>query len=501
LQSVGLTSSRLIEGYMRAPYAMYFSRNSAELIRNLNRSCNDVFGLLQASINLAFEIVIALFLTAGLIYIQPLATVVVIGLLALVMGSVALSVRRVLERLGAQTQNSQTAILKTAQEAFAAAKEAKVLGKEDYFVKQYAEHRMEGMRIQLWGVTILDIPRLVGEVAMVGCVVVTIGVVFLFARSDSVNMAQLLGLFGYVGLRLLPASSRIVYNLGFIRHFRPAIDMVYPDFKRYCIEASAAQAVKARDLPFSRALEVREVSYTYPGTASPVLRNVNLTVPKGAAIGIIGSTGAGKSTLIDLILGLLPVDSGRILLDGVDITEDPRPLQRKIGYVPQSICLLDGTLRRNIAFGVPDDEIDEERVDQALRMASLHGFVAELPDGLDTVIGERGVRLSGGQRQRVGIARALYPQPELVVFDEATSALDSETEKEVTAAIDQLIGQRTLIVIAHRLSTLRNCTDLIVIKDGVTMDAGNYATMMANHPDYLQLAEIRESALFVPAGA
>ncbi|MBI3798821.1 MAG: ATP-binding cassette domain-containing protein, partial [Deltaproteobacteria bacterium] len=284
-------------------------------------------------------------------------------------------------------------------------------------------------------------------------------------------------------------ANRILLLLANIRMGTAATNQIYADCIAFAHPFSAPLGEPNREaLTFADRLVLEKVSYTYGDTHIPVLQDVTLTIRRGESVGIVGPTGVGKSTLIDLVLGLLQPSSGRILVDGKDVFQALRAWQRKIGYVPQSIFLIDDSMRRNIAFGLKDTDIDEHKLQAAIRMAHLEEFVASLPHGLDTMVGERGMRLSGGQRQRVGIARALYHEPEVLLFDEATSALDNQTERAVIGAIDRLRGEKTLVIVAHRLSTVRGCDRLVFLRDGRIAGCGSFEELLANNEDFRVMA-------------
>jgi ABC-type multidrug transport system fused ATPase/permease subunit len=279
------------------------------------------------------------------------------------------------------------------------------------------------------------------------------------------------------------------------------VKLVYADYVQLT-KGPPPSGLEVAPLPFAREIRIEDVTYTYPRGSAPVLNNISLTIPRGSSIAIVGPSGGGKSTLVDILLGLLPPDAGRVRVDGVDTATSVRAWQRNLGYVPQSPYLLDDTLAKNIAFGVPDAEIDKQAVIEAVRMAQLNDLVASLPNGLDTEIGERGVRLSGGQRQRIVIARALYRQPTVLVFDEATSELDNLTELEIAAEIDALSGEKTIVVIAHRMTSVRNCDVIVFLVEGRVADMGTYDELLERNPEFSKLTltdNIKPSASAGPA--
>jgi ATP-binding cassette subfamily C protein len=297
-------------------------------------------------------------------------------------------------------------------------------------------------------------------------------------------------MFAAAALRIMPSLSRLMISTMSIKEGLTQVDLVYAGYED--LQAKEAKAVSvAAEVPplkLARAIEVEHVSYAYGGKGAFSLHDVSFTVPAGSSLALVGPSGSGKTTLVDLVLGLLAPGAGRILVDGVDITGKPSVWQNKVGYIPQNIFLLDDNIRRNVAFGVADDKISDEQVLKALRAAQLEDFVAALPAGLDTQVGERGVRMSGGQRQRLGIARALYGDPALIVMDEATSALDSATEREVTRAVEALIGVKTLIIIAHRMSTVRRCNQILFVRDGVILDRGTFEQLERSNAEFARFS-------------
>jgi ATP-binding cassette, subfamily B, bacterial PglK len=290
-----------------------------------------------------------------------------------------------------------------------------------------------------------------------------------------------LGLFAYVGLRLQPSLRNIVIATNGLKFGAAAVDDVHADLQNFAQTATQPRRTANEKLPFRNTLVLDDVTFRYEGTRQHALKSVQVTIKPGEAIGVCGPTGGGKSTLVDLIVGLQEPTAGRVVVDGNSIHNHLAAWQIQLGVVSQSVFLLDGTLRENIALGIPNDEIDDELVAEAVRLAQLETFIASLPQGLETRVGERGVRLSGGQRQRVAIARALYRRPSVVVFDEGTSALDNETETELVEALERLRGERTLIMVAHRLTTVRRCDRILVVEDGRISDTGTFDELASRH--------------------
>jgi ATP-binding cassette subfamily C protein len=335
-------------------------------------------------------------------------------------------------------------------------------------------------------------PRLLVESTFV-CGALLVVILLTLQGYRGADVLPLLGLYAYAGFRIIPSANRILWKINEIGYGATAVHQLYDDYMVIVRNAADADDASAGEsMPFTDRIVVAGVAYTYPGSHTPALHDVHLTIRRGESIGIVGPTGAGKSTLVDLLIGLLQPSCGRIMIDGVALPERRRSWQRQIGYVPQTIFLADDSLRRNITLGIPDDDIDDDKVQAAVRMAQLEAFVASLADGLNTFVGERGMRLSGGERQRVGIARALYHEPEALVFDEATSALDSCTEGEVVRAIEALHGVKTLVIIAHRLSTVRHCDQLVLLQRGRVAGCGSFDELVERNADFRAMALLTE---------
>jgi ATP-binding cassette, subfamily B, bacterial PglK len=410
------------------------------------------------------------------------AVVVVGGLLSV---PLMLS-RRAAARWGRAVQLIDTSVLQTLQQSLGAVKEVKLAGREGFFLGQLGERVPAAARLRLRYLTLGAALRMAVETVFVcGLLLVSLLVTL---RHEPSGALPLLGLYAYAGFRVIPSANRIMLYVTELRYSRSWIHDLRADLATLEPATTAAERGDLDAVRFTRTLALEGVSYTYVGEREPVLLGVDLTIVRGESVGIVGSSGAGKSTLVDVLLGLLAPSAGRITVDGRDIRTALRSWQRHIGYVPQEPFLLDDTLRRNVAFGIADAEIDDRRVDSALRLAQLADFVATLSDRLDTLLGERGTRLSGGQRQRVAIARALYYEPEVLVFDEATSALDSPTERELIAALEALHGVKTLVVIAHRLTTVRRCDRLAVLRDGRVTAIGSYDELLARDAGFRELA-------------
>ncbi|HEV8715169.1 MAG TPA: ABC transporter ATP-binding protein [Candidatus Binatia bacterium] len=487
--SVAALARRMLRGYLTAPYASLFQRNSAELIRNITDSIDAVFQqVLLSAVGLVSEVLIITGIVITLMLTAPFVTLITTVILFGAVVSLLKLTRQAFARWGTRQQELKRAILQNLQQSLGGLKEVKVMGREEFFCDLFASRQDALMHIRARSATLNIIPRLLIETIFV-CGMLLVILLVTGYGTTGVDLVPLLGLYAYAGFRITPSVYHILLHLGHIRLGTAATNQVYADF--ISLEHTRSVPFGEADgerLTFADRLVLDQVSYTYGDPHPPVLQDVTLIVRRGESVAIVGPTGVGKSTLIDLILGLLQPSSGRITVDGKEVSQALRSWQRKIGYVPQSIFLTDDSMRRNIAFGLKDADIDEQKLHTAIRMAQLEELVASLPRGLDTVVGERGARLSGGQRQRVGIARALYHEPEVLIFDEATSALDNQTERAVIGAIEALRGEKTLVIVAHRLSTVRGCDRLVFLRDGRIAGWGSFEELLTNNADFRAMA-------------
>jgi ATP-binding cassette, subfamily B, bacterial PglK len=481
-------SKVILRGYLLLPYPFHFGRHSSELIRNTTGSVGTVVHVIETATSFLLESLIGLGVIAVLLTAAPGVTIASgIALVLLISGLLRLT-RRMAERSGQERHDLSKSLHQTVQDALGGIKEIKALGRETYFIRAFADVHRRRLDLGYLGVTLGLIPRLVVETAFVLAALTAVVLVVLRPPATG-EVLPLIGLFAYAGFRLVPMSHRIVLQLNGLRASRPAVDELYDDYVLINRDADQGSGGDEDGVTFGSELRVEGVSYTYPNTTNAAVTGVSLTLQAGCSLGIVGPTGAGKSTLVDLVVGLLPPDEGRILADGLDLGSRRRRWRHRIGYVPQSIFLLDDTLRRNIAMGVRSEDIDQVAVERAIRMAQLDTLVNSWPEGVECLLGERGIRLSGGERQRVGIARALYHDPELLVFDEATSALDNVTEAEVNRAIESLRGRKSMLIIAHRLSTVRRCDSLLYMEDGRIVAEGSYDELLASHDRFRRMAE------------
>ncbi len=483
-------SSGLLERYLRAPYSLHLRRNSSEMLSNVGTAADQVsWVVLQSAIALVSESLIALGILTVLIGQLP---ALARGAAAFTAGTTILLLwitQRQHVRWGRLLHHAGIQKLQSLRQSLAAVKEAKILGREHYFVSRFAAIRAALGQMEAVQLTTEVVPRLVVETTFV--IALAMLIVFAWLQPNAgAELMLTLGIFAYGGLRLLPSLHLVVYRFNRIGAGQTAVRIVSRDWHDLAPYVASKHAEEpAMSLTDSIVFEGVSFSYedAHAGLDEHALRHIDLAIQHGESIGIVGPTGAGKTTLVDLMLGVLEPTAGTIRVDGRDIRLSIGSWQKQIGYVPQTVYLIDDTIRRNIALGLEDSEIDEVRVIESARAAQLDPFLGGLSDGLETVVGERGAKLSGGERQRIAVARALYRRPAVLVFDEATAALDNVTEQALTATIHALHGKITRIFIAHRLSTVQSCDRLIFLRKGEIADVGTYAELQKN-PEFLALS-------------
>lgn len=476
-------ASRLLASYLARPYEFFLSRNTAEMGKNvLAETRNVIAGVLSPTMQILANSLTCLAILALLTAVDPGVAVAIALILGGAYGAVYLVVRRKLAGVGREQLEASSRKFKAANEALSGIKDLKILGREKVFLDRFAEQAYRHARGNATAGVISQLPRYALETIAFGGILL---IVLYSLKSDQEisRIIPILSIYAFAGYRLLPALQQIFAGISLMRVNLPALDLLHQDMSWQGAADPPGvlpEGAQAEALPFDRELRLKGVSFSYSGAKAPALKGIDLALKSKSSIGLVGSTGSGKTTLVDVILGLLSPDSGEITADEVPIRgENVVRWRRNIGYVPQAIYLCDDTLTNNIAFGVPGAEIDMEAVRRASRIANLHDFVTrELPHGYDTVIGERGVRLSGGQRQRIGIARALYRDPAVLIMDEATSALDGITEEAVMEALSSLAGKKTVIMIAHRLTTVKDCDVIYLMEQGVVVDQGTYSELL-----------------------
>ena len=487
-----LMAERLLKSYLDGAFPLHLSRNSSEFIRNITGSVTAVFStVVMGFIDLTAELVLIAALGSVLLLAEPALTLgaaVILGAAILIFFSFS---KHRFMAWGMQEQEVQGTILKSLQQGLHSIKEVKILGRQGFVLKSFRKPRRELVNVDIKIGTMSQAPRLWGETVVV--TVVLLAVAYALLKGDaSADILSTLTIFAAAAFRMIPSMNRILSSMNAIKNGAHAVELVYHDIKTFEDNPDEGSIEEGRKLPFNDALSVEGLSFRYGENTDLVLEDINLVLPKGESLGLVGPSGSGKTTFVDIVLGLLSPTAGRVAVDDVDVFSALRDWRGQIGYVPQSIYLIDDTLRRNVAYGLSDDEIDESKLENAIRLAQLDELARTLPDGLDTRLGEQGSRLSGGQRQRVGIARALYRDPEVLILDEATSSLDAETEHEINNAIERLSGRKTLIIIAHRLSTVRKCQTLAFLKDGRLAGIGSFEDLNDQNETFRRLVELSQ---------
>lgn len=452
--------SRVMAEFLNRPYEKYLGADIPTVFRITDSDIPQTFSLILAMLQLASEAVVTCLIFMVLLLNDPRMTlfiIVVFGLLTLFIVKVF---KPRLNRIGARNQAIQSRIAKWRIQATYGLKDVKVLNREEFYVRNYYETGKVGAEVARNYAVLNNMPRLLIETVFIVSVLGFL-VVYINGGGDITAMVTTISAFAIAAVRVLPSVNRINTYITEIAYTQPSLDFVYDNLqegmKTDAMLAERKAYSQVEKLKLDHQIELDHISFHYPDSDKNIFEDAHMIVPKGKSVGIIGTSGAGKSTIVDILLGLLHAQTGTITCDGVDIFKNYESWLAQIGYIPQSIYLIDESIRDNIAFGIDADKIDEKRIWEVLEEAQLKEFVEELPEGLDTTIGDRGVRLSGGQRQRIGIARALYNDPEILVFDEATSALDNDTEAAVMEAVNSFHGRKTMIIIAHRLNTIEKC--------------------------------------------
>ena len=492
-------SSRLLQGYLARPYSWFLNRHSADLGRSILSEVGQVINqTLIPATQLIAQAFIAFCLILLLLAVDPMIALFAALLLGGGYTGIYLLLRKYLSRIGADRVQANRERFQIAQEVLGGIKEVKAAGLEWGYLRSFSKPAHRFARHQAGNMIAGKIPRYVLEALTFGGLLVVILVLLAVRGGDLDQVLPTLGVFAFAGMRLLPAMQQVYQNATKLRFGKPALDTLYADMSRTGSDALSASSLRAtgNEVPFALRsnLDLKNISFTYPGAKQPAIRDLNLSIAANTTVGLAGATGAGKTTAVDLIMGLLAPDQGKILVDGTSITlENVRFWQRSLGYVPQHIFLADDTVAANIAFGVPRNKIDIAAVERAGKIAELHEFViSELSNGYETTVGERGVRLSGGQHQRIGIARALYHDPDVLILDEATSALDNLTEKAVMDAVHNLTSQKTIIMIAHRLSTVQKCDQIFLLEHGQLIAQGTYSELLETSQEFRRMAAVNE---------
>lgn len=485
-EEAGALSLRLLSRYTQAPYTFHLQRNSSEILHEVFQNIRAGFVLsLVGVIGIASECFMMLALLGVLLIIAPALTLGLILFLGIMLLILMGPVQRWTQRWGSEGHNNSTEAFRHLQQLLLGFKEVKMSGRETHFLEEFSRHELQYGSVRKRLETIMQMPRTVIEITFsaIACAAI---VYMLSEQWPTEKIIALLGIYVYVVFRVMPSLNRLSNYISQVRYYQTAIKMITDELIHLekTVE-KVAPVITTRSFSFENAIELQDVMYTYPGQETAALHHISLTIQRGDFIGIIGTTGAGKSTLVDVLLGLLEPQAGCVLVDGKDIAQNLRGWQSKIGYVPQSIYLLDDTLANNIYFGTSAPH--ETRLWEVIRMAQLDSFVQTLPQGIATVVGEQGIRLSGGERQRIAIARALYHNPEILIFDEATASLDNETERRITETILGIRREKTIVMIAHRLSTVESCDRLILLKEGSVAAIDAYHDLLRYQADFQKL--------------
>jgi ABC-type multidrug transport system fused ATPase/permease subunit len=459
---------KLMDCYMHQNYLFHVSKNVAELQRNVTSDVNGFFTVVLNFLQFLAEISVCVVLVLYLLMQDFVTTMAVAVLLFIFVGLFAGIFKKILGEKGRKNREVNVQVTKWILQSFSGIKEIKVINAEDFFIDNYNKYYSQFATLQRQQSMLTFLPRPVMETVCICGLLLAVILKLTIDSSDIASFIPTLSVFAIAAFRMLPSFNRITGYLGGIMFSIPSIDAIYNDLKEVEQLLKQKEIIEKIDenMSLTKSIQMEHVSFKYPESDKWILKNANIEIRKNSSVAFIGASGAGKTTAADLILGLLEPEEGHILVDGVDICTNMAAWHQKIGYIPQTIYLMDDTIKANIAFGVDEANIDETRIQKALKEAQLDEFITQLPEGIHTEIGDRGVKLSGGQRQRIGIARALYRNPEVLILDEATSALDNDTEKEVMEAIDSLHGTRTLIVIAHRLTTIQNCDEIYEVGNG-----------------------------------
>lgn len=461
-------SVKMMECYMRQDYLFHVGKNVAEFQRNITNDVNGFFTVVLNVFQFLAEFSVSVVLVVFLLIQDAFSTIIIASMLLLFIIFFTFFFKKVLVKKGEENRNENMQLTKWLIQSFSGIKEIKVTNGEAFFISNYEKHFKKFAGIQRKQSILTYIPKPVMETVCISSLLLAMIGKVMFMQSDISSFVTTLSVFVVAASRMMPSFNKMTGYISGMMFNKPSIDAVYKDLKEIerLMNQKVADQQDSKQAVFDQKIELKGLSFRYPESEKWILEDANLEIQKNTSIALIGASGAGKTTAADLILGILEPQKGAVMIDGMDIKKCMSSWHENIGYIPQTIYLMDDTIRANIAFGVSKSEINDAAIEQAMKEAQLDSFVHSLPEGLDTVVGDMGVKLSGGQRQRIGIARALYRNPKVLILDEATSALDNDTEKEVMQAIDGLHGTRTMIVIAHRLSTIKKCDKIYEVGNG-----------------------------------
>lgn len=486
-------SNRLYRHYMYQPWLFHASGSSSQLTNQIAQECTRVTnGIINPLMQMNARIVMATLMSIAIFVFNPAVAITGLAVFAVAYMGMYKIVRRRLIRNGGIVTSAQRLRFKLMGEGFGGIKDALLLGRQQVFTDRFDQASVRFADAQGKNQVMSQVPRFVMELVAFGSVIFLILYLLTAHNGNLGTILPLLSVYALAGFKLLPAFQQIYSSISGIRGNLTAFEGLRADLIGSAATARELNPVVncGQHLTPRKSIELKNVNFTYPGKTEPALRDLNMTIGVNKVIGLVGTSGSGKSTAIDILLGLIPPDSGQLLIDGEAITKQQlRTWQNSLGFVPQSIFLADSSIRENIAFGLPSELVDEVKVQRAATLAHLDELLAELPEGLDTRVGERGVQLSGGQRQRIGIARALYHDAEVLILDEATSALDGITEKLIMDAIHDFSGKKTIIMIAHRLATVKKCDSIYLLADGRVVDNGTYSELCQRNDVFKRMAE------------
>jgi ATP-binding cassette, subfamily B, bacterial PglK len=447
-------------------------------------------GVLMPALTLLTELIVVIFIFILLVYIEPFSSVLALIILSTAIASFNKLIREKINQLGLIRQRHYSQIVKTVNQSLGGIKETKVLGRENLFLQDFSYNLSKYSYADMSASYTRQTPSLFIETIILISVILIVLLTIVQGKSSQ-SVFPLISLFAIAALRIMPSAKRISSTLPLITYYKHSVDSIYNEIR--ILEETPIKKlgeVNQAASSFQSKIELKDISYKYPNAKVEALQNIDLTIRKGTSTAFVGSSGAGKTTIVDILLGLLTPCKGKVLIDGQEIQPHLRSWQHQIGYIPQKIYLSDENIRQNVAFGLPESDINNDQVWAALEAAQLDQFIKSLPDELDTMVGERGVRLSGGQQQRIGIARALYHNPNVLVMDEATAALDNTTEQEFVKALDHLTGEKTLIIIAHRLTTIKKCEDIHLLESGKITASGTYSELLKSSKIFREMAQV-----------
>jgi len=481
---------------MKSPYSFHLTKNTASLQQHTECVGAVVNGLMFPSLTILTETLVVSAIVIALLYVDFKSTLFIAIFFLSISGIFYSLVKEKLRKWGSIRNYNRAKTIQQINQGLGGIKETKILHKEDYFLSQYLKHMKETIRIDHYEKVMLQTPRLLIEIVTV-VLIVGLMMYFIGVGNDPQVFLIKMSLFAVAAIRIMPSIARISTSLSTMRIYSHALDLLINDIKTAkCLISNNSPKVEKNiqdKLYFQNVISLNNVSFAYENSHMNVIQELSLKIKSKQTVAFVGHTGSGKTTTVDIITGLLKPISGTVAVDGDDIHNDINSWQAQIGYIPQNIYLTDDNIRRNIAFGVPDNEIDETKIQKAITLAQLEEFISSLPYGLNTEIGEKGVRISGGEKQRIGIARALYNDPEVIIMDEATSSLDNETEKAFMDAIRNLGGKKTIIIIAHRLSTVQYCDKIFFLEKGRLLAEGTYDELLAKCPAFAKMAGIISS--------